>query len=274
MTGATPNTNLEWFAPGADAERMKRAGFKLRGGGVHQSKTMMLAELTAYLQAAQGSTASASELVMEQNALAKQTNSARKIGLARLNALYSIASPAPIAAVQFALWQDDPIGRPLLALLTAVARDTVVRDSAAAVLPVSQGTPIRWLTIAASMEAQYPERFSPKMLKSLSQNCASSWTQSGHLKGHINKLRSRARPTPATAAYAALLATIAGFGGPVLLDLPWLDLLDLPLGERLSLLRQAEAQGLARIRTAGDMLEIMVRQPLAQTLRMPEIGDI
>jgi len=264
----------EWFAPGVDLERLNRAGIKLSGGGVHQSKTMMLAELTAFLHATQASSASAAELVIEHNTLGKPTSSARKIALARLTGLYAIAEPVPIAAAVFALWQNDPTGRPLLALLTALARDPLLRDSAAAVLPAAQGTAVRWPNIAASLADQYPDRFSPKMLKSLAQNCASTWTQSGHLHGHINKIRTRARPTPAVAAFAALLATVCGFGGPALLDSPWLELLDLPTGERLSLLRQAEAQGFVRIRTAGDMLEIMVRQSLAQTLRMPDLADI
>ncbi len=264
----------EWLAPGADSERLNRAGIKSSGGGVHQSKTMMLAELTAFLHAAHASPASASELVIEHNVLGKPTNSARKIALARLTGLYAITHPAPITAAQFALWLNDTEGRPLLALLTALARDPLLRGSAAAVLSAPQGTPIRWPNIAASLERQYPDRFSPKMLKSLAQNCASTWTQSGHLRGHINKVRTKARPTPAVAAFAAFLATICGFGGPALLDSPWLEILDLPAGERLSLLRQAEALGYARIRTAGDMLEIMVRQPLAQTLRMPDLADV
>ena len=264
----------EWFAPGAGLGRLKRAGVKRSGGGVHQSKTMMLAELTAFLHATQASTAPAGELVVEHNILGKPTNSARKIALARLIGLYAIAQPVPIAAAQFALWRNDPDGRPLLALLTALARDPLLRDSAAAVLPAAQGTPIRWPNIATSLEGLYPDRFSPKMLKSLVQNCASTWTQSGHLRGHINKVRSIARPTPAVAAFAALLATVCGFGGPARLESPWLDVLDLPPGERLSLLRQAEAQGFVRIRAAGDMLEIMVRHPLAQTLRMPDLADI
>ncbi len=267
-------SSLDWFAPGADFERLNRAGVKVSGGGVHQSKTMMLAELTAFLQEAQGSSASASELVIDHNVLGKSTNSARKIALARLNGLYAIAKLTPISAAQFALWRDDVEGRPLLALLTALARDPLLRDSATAVLPAAQGTPIRWPDIAASLEGQYPDRFSPTTLKSQAQNCASTWTQSGHLRGHINKVRAIARPTPAVAAFAALLATVCGFGGPALLESPWLDVLDLPPGERLSLLRQAEAQGFVRIRTAGDMLEILVRQPLAQTLRIPDLADI
>ncbi|WP_422901450.1 hypothetical protein [Propionivibrio sp.] len=258
----------------SDRTRIQRAGFKTAGGGTHQSKTLMLAELTAYMQAALHSEASASDLIIEQNVLGKATLSARKIALTRLTGLYAVSERASIASVLFAIWPLDHHGRPLLALLAALARDPLLRESAAAVLPSSLGASVRWPDIAAKFEAQFPDRFSPSMLKSLSQNCASSWSQSGHLRGHIKKVRNQAKPTPAVAAYAALLATVCGFGGPTLLESPWMDVLDLPPGERLSLLRQAEAQGLVRLRTAGDMLEIVVRQPMAQTLRMPDLAEL
>jgi len=87
-------------------------------------------------------------------------------------------------------------------------------------------------------------------------------------------VRSRARATPPSAAFAALLATVCGFGGPALLDSPWLTVLDVPPGERLSLLQQAEALGLVRVRAAGDVLEITLRQPLSETLRMPGLAEL
>ena len=271
---STETQVLNWFAPSSDRTRMQRAGFKMSGGGPHQSKTLMLTELATFIQASSESALSARELIIEQNILGKATLSARKIALARLTGLYAVTEHVPISAVMFALWSNDQSGRPLLAMLTALARDPLLRESAVALLPSSIGTPAHWTNIGSAFEARFPERFSQKMLRSLSQNCASSWTQSGHLRGRINKVRSQAKATPAVAAYTALLSTVCGFGGPTLIESPWMDVLDLPPGELMSLLRQAESQGLVRLRTAGDMLEIIVRQPMAQTLRMPELGDL
>jgi len=142
-SAASPVDRLQWFAPGVDPERPRRAGVKPSGGGIHHTKTLMLAELTAYLQAAGTATASAHDLVMSQNVLGKRTSSARKIALSRLGNLYSIRNPVPIFMVQSALWQIDAEGRPMLALLTALARDAILRDSADTVLPAALGTPIR-----------------------------------------------------------------------------------------------------------------------------------
>jgi hypothetical protein len=243
-------------------------------GGVHQSKTMMLRELSSYMDASATIGGSPKSLVMDANVLGKATGSARKLALERLRGLYAISMKLPIARVLEALWRSDAAGRPMLAILCSLARDPLLRESADVVLPAPLGEPVRWPRIAAAFEARHPARFSEKMRKSLSQNCASSWTQSGHLKGKIKKLRTRATPSAPSAAYAALLATIAGFGGPALLGSPWLLVLDRPLEDRLTLLRQAESQGLVRVRAAGDTVEIMVRQSMARALGIPDLGDL
>lgn len=261
-----------WFAGGVDLQRLRTVGFRPVGGGVHQTKTMMLRELTSLLDAAPTAEAPAAALASGENALGKATGSARRLTSARLRALYGLGSGLLIARLLVGLWQLDPEGRPLMALLTALARDPLLRASATVVLPAAVGTSLRWPAVATHLGLLFPERFSPKMLKSLAQNCASSWTQSGHLRGKIDKRRAVASPTPATAAYAAALATLAGFGGPALLESPWMAVLDRPVEARLALLRAAQAQGLARVRAAGDMVEVAVRQSMAQTIGVPELG--
>lgn len=235
---------------------------------------MMLTELSLLLAAQSSSDLPPEHLVVEANVLGKATGSARRLVLQRLHALHGLGPNNLLSGVMRNLWQRDPPGRPLLALLNALARDPLLRDSAEVVLPALPGAELRWPAIATHFDTLYPGRFSPKMVKSLSQNCASTWTQSGHLKGKINKRRACATSTPTAAAFGALLATVAGYGGPALLDSPWMAILDRVRDERLALLRQAAALGLARVRSAGDVVEIAVAKPLAQTLGMPELGQL
>ncbi len=235
---------------------------------------MMLRDLAALLNAQASTGETQATLVLDANALDKPTGSARRLTLARLRGLYGIGSALPLSQVLTGLWRLDPDARPMLALLCAVARDPLLRDSADVVLQAPVGAQVRWPLIAERLLSEHPDRFSPKMLKSLSQNCASSWTQSGHLQGRVVKRRARPRASPVSAAYAAWLATLAGFGGPALLDSPWLAVLDRSRDERLGLLRQAESLGLTRVRAAGEMVEIAVKQPLALTLRIPDFGQL
>ena len=178
----TPSSaQLTWFGPALDQAAPRRWGFRTTPGGVHLSKTMMLAELTALFNAASSRTECVQALVLDTNVLGKRTGAARRLALARLNTLYGVQKPNPLTAVLAKLWHRRADGRPLLALLCALAREPLLRDSAGAVLPASPGAPRRWPQIAMQLEGKHPGRYSPKMLKSLAQNCASTWTQAGHL---------------------------------------------------------------------------------------------
>jgi len=260
----------EWFAPSAQMHVLHATGIKVEGGGPHQSKTMMLAEISALF--AHGADADPSELILTQNLLGKPSMRARQVALVRLRELYGVGVSAPICAVLRHLWNMDGAGRPMLAILCALARDPSLRGGASAVITAVPGDQVRWPQIAATFEAQFPSRYGAAMAKSLAQNSASSWTQAGFLKGAVRKERVRAVATPVTAAYAALLASLCGFGGPLLLESLWMDVLDRPVEERLRLLRQAEGMGLVRVRSAGDVLEIEVRRPIADLTGVSGLG--
>ena len=260
-----------WIVPRIDRSALLRIGIKVEGGGPHQSKTMMLAELTSLLLS--DATDRPADAILRENLLGKPSVRAREAALVRLRQLYGITEDCPVCSVMRRLWVRDPAGRPLLALLCALARDPTLRDGAAAVLDASPGEPVRWPAIAAAFEARHPGRLGEKMAKSLAQNAASSWTQVGFLRGAVRKERVRAVATPVAAAYAVLIAGLCGFGGMRLIGSRWLDVLDRPVEDRITLLRQAEGLGLARVRSIGDVFEIDARGPLARTLGMPELVE-
>ncbi|NGM24335.1 hypothetical protein G3576_30385 [Roseomonas stagni] len=241
---------------------------KVSGGGPHQSKTMMLADLGAVLAAE--AELQPDKVIIGENLLGKPSSRAREAAAYYLRQLYGLGdTPPAVSRALFALWRRDPVGRPLLALLCAIARDPSLRGGAAAVLDGKVGEQIRSPAIAAAFEAEHPGRLGLNMANSLARNAASSWTQAGFLAGAVRKLRSRPKVTPTAAAYAALLAQLAGFGGQTLLESRWLDVLDRPAEDRMALLRQAEGLGLARVRSAGHVVEIEVRRPMAETLGIP-----
>jgi hypothetical protein len=230
---------------------------------------MMLADLTALL--ANGGADAPERAIVQDNLLGKPSIRSREAALYRLRQLYGVGGSDPIWHVLRKLWSRDPAGRPLLALLTALARDPMFRNSAAAVLTAAPGERVRWPAVVAAFEATEPGRLGEKMAKSFGQNAASSWTQVGFLAGAVRKQRVRSNPTPTVAAYAALLASLCGFGGRRLLESRWLTVLDRPVEDRLALLRQAEGLGLLRVRSAGDVLEVDVRRQMAETLGVPEL---
>lgn len=250
---------------------MSAFGLRPAGGGPHQSKTMMFAELDSLLSADPTDPSQLMAAAIESNALGKATRKTRELTFRQMAALYGLTTQPPLTRALFALWRYDPPGRRLLALLVALARDPLLRDTGPVIVDGPLGDSLKRPAFEAALLAAHPNRFSQKMLRSLAQNCASTWTQSGHLEGAVNKVRRRVLPTPATVALAALLATASGFGGPSILSSAWIKVLDLSPEGALDQLRQAEALGLSRVRSAGDVTEISTRQPMAVTLKVRDL---
>lgn len=163
-----------WFSASANLVAAGRVGIRSEGGGAHQSKTMMLAELKTLLASdAQNCPADA---ILRDNVLGKPSTRARKAALLRIRQLYGFDEDCLICMVMRRLWDRDPPGRPMLALLCALARDPTLRDGAAAVLDAPLGEKVRWPAVAAAFEGHHPGRLGEKMAKSLAQNAASTWT--------------------------------------------------------------------------------------------------
>ncbi len=263
-----------WFGARAEDSKLSSFGIKLSGGGAHQSKTMMFAELEALMGAGVSTPEEFRSAAIEENAIGKATSNTRRLTYRHMASLYGLGDQPPLTKTLMKIWKSDIQGRRLQALLVALARDPLLRETAPVVIAGSVGQTLQWPLFGEAFVAAFPERFSEKMLRSLAQNCASSWTQSGHLKGAVKKLRQRVMPTPPTVALAALIATASGFGGPSILSSGWMKVLDLAPEQALDALRRAEAIGLARVRSAGDVTEISVRQPMAAALGVPELEHV
>ena len=263
----------DWFAESCAYTESVNHGFRHMPGGVHLSKTMMLDELQKVLDLRPSDGDAVEDAILNRNILSKPTGTARKLVLSRLNTLYGIRTALPVQTAMLKLWTQHAAGHPLLALLCTLAREPLLRDTVSAVLNAPRGAALRWPDLAETLAAKHPGRYSQKMLKSLAQNCASSWTQSGHLKGKVAKRRSLAEPTAHVAAYAALLGSLAGFGGPALIASPWMRVLDRSEADVLGLLRRAEGAGLAQLRVGGGVIQVNVRRPLSQVLGVPALAD-
>ncbi len=260
-----------WWGLRAEEHKLSLFGVKLSGGGPHQSKTMMFRELDALITAGASTPEEFRSAAIDDNVIGKATNNTRILTFKHLASLYGLLDQPPLTKVLLKNWARDVQGHRLQALLVALARDPLLRITAPSVMSGAIGQSLQHPRLRDALLAAYPERFSEKTLRSLAQNCASSWTQSGHLYGSVKKLRQRVKPTAATVAFATLIATASGFGGPAILSSGWIRIMDLKPEQALDALRRAEAIGLARVRSAGDVIEISVGQPMARALEVPDL---
>ena len=240
------------------------AGISEHPMGTHLSRTIMLADLRrllAYVPASADALAYRAA-VIDENVLLKPTVSTRKISYRRLRDLYVLDPEVLLFQVLRELWADESEAQPLLALLCALARDVLLRSSTELIIALPVGESITPERFAHSVSAVFPDRYSEASLFSLGQNIASSWQQSGHLAGKLNKVRARANCRPNAAVYALLLGYIQGGRGAALFHTLWARALDVPPHTLHEQAQAAAQRGWLEYRRAGDVVEVGFRHLL------------
>lgn len=194
--------------------------------------------------------------VLDENTLGKATVASRRHSRQRLRELYGLDRFIPLFRVVRRLWTLDESGRPLLALLAGLARDPVLRATAPAVLPLAVGAELVRSTFLEVIRAGTGDRFREAILDKIARNAGSSWSQSGHLRGRVRKLRHRVAPTPGSLALAIWLGEQEGLGGVALLDSRWTGVLDSTPDALTETAHRANRLGLLDLRIGGGVFEI------------------
>ena len=196
--------------------------------------------------------------MIEGNCLSKATAATRRLTNQRLGELYGLDNAIPLFRVLRRLWDIDQSGRPLLAILAAIARDPLLAATCAAIIPTEAGLDFQREPMKKALRSLVGDRLNERVLEKVCRNAASSWTQSGHLEGRTFKKRRRVSATPASVAFAVYLANGAGFSGAATLSSSWLRILDCSpsIAQRLAL--EAKQIGLLDMRVASAVIELNV----------------
>ena len=109
--------------------------------------------------------------------------------------------------------------------------------------------------MVAAVQAFSRDRLSPKVLDAVARNTASSWTQSGHLKGKVETRRSL-KPHPAALALAMWLGYASDKRGKALFNTPWAAALDTSSAGLLELAEQAKRLGLLKLSRGAGVVSI------------------
>ncbi|MEZ6009345.1 MAG: hypothetical protein R3F05_16500 [Planctomycetota bacterium] len=235
-----------------------RVGLRFGSKGTHTSRTMMLAELTELLSgvsrdADRGRYESA---IVEDNILGKRTEATRRLTKQRLSELYGLDPRQPLFRALLRAWDADAAGRPLSALLCALARDPLLRATAPPVLGLPEGAELVRHRLHHVLRAAVGDRLNDAILDKVARNAASTWSQSGHLAGRVRKVRRHVVPTPGSLALALWLGSLDGLAGAQLLASPWAQVLDRTPPELEPVLLRAKQLGLISARIGGGTVEI------------------
>lgn len=234
------------------------AGIRFGPKGTHTSRTIMLAELSDLLEGTPATTdrAGFAEAIIEENQLGKQTAATRRLTNQRLGELYGLDPSIGVFRVIRRLWPHDQKGRPLVALLAALARDPLLRSTADTVLGLPIGSELSRQRLTDAIRSATEGRLSDATIDKVARNTASSWSQAGHLKGRMRKIRQRVDPTPGSLAAALWLGTVEGLAGEQLLDCQWARVLDRTGAQLVPTALQAKQLGLIHARIGGGVIEI------------------
>ena len=248
--------------PGTAA--LERAGFRFGARGTQSSRSIMLRELGELLGALppDASRADYTVAIVDENILGKPTHATRQVTRQRLVELYALDPAVPLFRVLRRLWafdRRDPHGHALLALLSALARDPLLRLTAMPVLALAPGEALARAEFRAAIRACTGSRFNDAVLDKVAGNAASSWTQSGHLEGRMRRVRRTVAPTPTAVAMALWLGEAEGLAGLPLIDSRWAAVLDLPGGTLLPHAMEARRLGLIHLSAAGNVVEVSTR---------------
>lgn len=239
-------------------DKLYALGFRFGKRSVHTSRTMMLAELTTLLAASSPSSTKDEyfQRIIDDNFLGKSTLTTRRLTAKRLTDLYSLDSGVCLFRALRHFWFLDEQARPILALIAALARDTLLRVSVEIILSAEHGGQLTSATTAAFLDAAWPDRFSRATITSLAQNINSTWTQAGYLSGKVRKHRIQPVITPTTVTYALFLAYLEGARAQRLFDSFWVRVLDLSKVKIHDLAIAASHRGWLDYRRVGEVIDI------------------
>jgi hypothetical protein len=249
----------------SDEARLRDAGFRWGPRGTHTSRTIMLDELRAVLGNCRPVATRDDYLsaIHEDNCLGKRTVATRKLSSQRLSELFALDPEVPIFRVMRRFWYADRDGQAALALLLALARDPLLRVTAQPVLRMRPGEELARQQMTDSLHRAAGSRLSESTLDKVVRNVASSWTQSGHLKGRGRKVRQSITPTAATTAFALLLGHLAGKRGAALFETLWAQVLDAPPGDLMQLAMDARRLGFLDMSQSGGVIDVSFSRLLA-----------
>lgn len=240
-------------------DTLSLAGFRFGDKGTHTSRTIMLTELTDLLAAVPDDNmdrVAYASAIIEENVLGKQTTATRRLTNQRLGELYGLDRQLPLFRVLRRLWPIDEEGRPLLALLCALARDPLLRSTSAVVLELPVGAELVRAIFVDAIRDSVGSRLNNSILDKVARNAASSWSQSGHLRGRMRKIRQQVTPTFGSVTAALWMGTMEGLAGVRLLDCRWTRVFDRTAGELIEFVLQAKQMGLIHARIGGGVVEI------------------
>lgn len=194
--------------------------------------------------------------IIEDNCLGKRSLKTRQLSNRHLTYLYSLDPSVTIFRALRYFWARDIEGQPLLALLCAYSRDSLLKIGTPFILSLNEGNIFRGEVLEQFIDKKEPGRFSEVSLKSLVRHLGATWTKSGHLVQKKAKIRSKPTPTAGSVSYALFLGYLIGVRGEALFTTEYTHLLDCSFARCVELAEEASRRGWITFKHIGKVMEV------------------
>jgi hypothetical protein len=179
---------------------------------VHSSRTIMVTELEKIMDFSIESGDFFGAL--RENVFGKKSSDGIQKTGNYLRRLYGFEKNDPAFMAFLYFWKSaDSNEKPLLALVYAVNRDYLLRESMDVIINTRIGEKAAIEEFETCIEKMHPNQYSPKTRKSMAQNIASSWKQAGFITGKVKNIRTTPQVTFKAVAFAMLLSYLGGERG-------------------------------------------------------------
>ncbi|MBY0147751.1 hypothetical protein [Neobacillus niacini] len=240
-------------------EKLNRFGIDFDQGGAHFARTIMLEELRqllTYVDEINAPKVTYRHAIEEENCLGKRSGSTRKITTSKLAILYGLDPELTVFRTLRYLWFRDEEARPLLAILCSIVRDRILRQSIPFILRMQEGEVFIKEQLEEYIESIEANQFTKLTIESTVRNLSSSWTQSGHLKGRIKKVKSRVIATPGAIVYALFLGYLMGARGKAMFETDFIKVTECNIEQAIELAESASRRGWIVMKRVGDVIEV------------------
>jgi hypothetical protein len=218
----------------------------------HPRRTIMVSEMARIMDAV--SPSESFQKVMEENVTNKRTKSNILQTNKELLSLYSFDIEYPQFRVLQYFWNIvDEKQKPLLAFLFAYGRDYLLFESTDVVLTTPIGEKVLTSKLEENLEKYHPNHYSENTRRSIAQNIASSWKQSGYIIGKVKNIRTKTSPDYYLVTFALILAYLDGIRGDFLFAGKWVKVLDITESQVRELALEAARRDLLQYNYAGGV---------------------
>lgn len=237
---------------------LSNLGFRFGTNGTHAARTMMLGDLQVLFSqvSAQADRHAYQQAIVTDNVLAKPTKKARELAHRHLASLYGLDTTHPLFRALRRLWPSDQAAQPVLALLVAIARDPLLRNTQDFLTAKTLGALVARTEVEDLLEKHCPDRFSSASLKSFAQNISGTWTAAGFLSGRTRKHRVQPVIRLENVVLSLFLGHLQGRSGQRLFNTRWMQLLGISQDEAEALAKTAFHRGYLVFRDAGGIQEV------------------